>query len=80
MKQRVWLDRNYHGDTVEITVRDASRAKLGSWVIPVNDKKRAKQVLKALKATYGILPSRRWIPFPIRGVSWGFLPSPCGNR
>ena len=54
MKQKVWLNRNYHGDTVEITVRDASRAKLSSWVIPVNDKKRARQVLKSLKETYGI--------------------------
>ena len=54
MKNKVWLDRNYRGDTVEITVRDASRAKLGSWVIAVNDKKRARQIMRTLKDTYGI--------------------------
>ena len=54
MKSKIWLDRNYRGDTVEITVRDSSRAKLGSWVISVNDKKRARQILKQLRNSYGI--------------------------
>lgn len=54
MRKHIWLDRNYSGDTVEIIVRDGSRAKLGSWTINVRDKKRAKQVMKVLKKTYGI--------------------------
>jgi len=54
LKSKVWLDRNYRGDTVEIIVRDASRAKLGSWVISVNHKKRARQIMKQLKFSYGI--------------------------
>jgi len=54
MKSRIWLDGNYQGETIEITVRDSSRAKLGSWVIAINDKKRARQILRTLKQTYGI--------------------------
>ena len=53
-KDHVWLDKNFQGDTVEIIVRDGSRAKLGSWTINVNDKKRARQILKLLKKSYGI--------------------------
>ena len=54
MRNHIWLDRNYSGDTVEIIVRDGSRAKLDSWTINVNDKKRARQILKILKNSYGI--------------------------
>jgi len=54
LKPKVWLDRNFRGDTVEIIVRDASRAKIGSWVIAVGDKKRARQILKQLRNSYGI--------------------------
>lgn len=54
MKQHMWLDRKQKGDILEIILRDSSRRKIGSWVINVNDKKRARQVLKTLKLQYGI--------------------------
>ncbi len=54
MRNHIWLDRNFRGDTVEIIVRDSSRAKLESWTINVNDKKRARQILRILKQSYGI--------------------------
>lgn len=50
----MWLDRKQKGDILEIILRDSSRRKIGSWVINVNDKKRARQVLKTLKLQYGI--------------------------
>ncbi len=54
MRKHVWLDKSFNGDTVEIIVRDASRTKLESWIINVNDKKRARQVMAHLKSSYGI--------------------------
>lgn len=54
MKRHIWLDKNFRGDTVEIIVRDASRTKLESWIINVNDKKRARQIMSHLKKSYGI--------------------------
>jgi hypothetical protein len=54
MKSHVWLDHGFRGDTIEIIVRDMSRTKLESWTIGVNDKKRARQVMKILKGSYGI--------------------------
>ncbi len=54
MRNHVWLDKNYRGDTVEIIVRDSSRTKLESWTINIHDKKRARQVMNHLKKSYGI--------------------------
>lgn len=54
MKRHVWIKKNIHVDTVEIIVRDSSMKKLESWVININDKKRARQIMGILKVSYGI--------------------------
>ena len=57
MKRHIWTNRRFSDnpiDTVEIIIRDASLAKIESWIINVNDKKRARQILKVLKSSYGI--------------------------
>jgi len=54
MKRHVWVKRNIHVDTIEIIVKDSSMKKLESWVININDKKRARQIMRILKDSYGI--------------------------
>ena len=54
MRRHVWVDKNIHVDTIEIIVKDSSMKKLESWVINVSDKKRARQIMKILKSSYGI--------------------------
>lgn len=54
MKNHIWISKNTRGDTIEIIVRDDSRTKLESWTIDINDKKRARQIMKHLKKSYGI--------------------------
>jgi len=54
MKRHVWVERNIHVDTIEIIVKDSSMKKLESWVINVKDKKRARQIMRTLKVSYGI--------------------------
>ena len=54
-KENVWLDiKRHQGDFLEIILRDATRAKIISWMINVNDKKRARQIMKSLKIDYGV--------------------------
>lgn len=54
-KENVWLDiKRRQGDFLEIILRDATRAKITSWMINVNDKKRARQIMRTLKIQYGI--------------------------
>ncbi len=54
MKRHVWVKKNVHVDTIEIIVKDSSMKKLESWVININDKKRARQIMRILKDSYGI--------------------------
>lgn len=54
MKRHIWIDKNSPIDSVEITIRDGSKRKIESWVINVNDKKRARQIMRILKESYGV--------------------------
>lgn len=54
MAQHFWVDKRKLGDTIEITIRDASKAKIESWIINLNDNKRARQIMRILKVSYGI--------------------------
>ena len=54
MIRHVWVKKNIHVDTVTIIVNDSSMKKLESWVINVNDKKRARQIFRHIKDSYGI--------------------------
>ena len=54
MKRHVWVDRNSPIDSIEITIRDGSKRKIESWIIAVNDKKSARQIMRILKESYGI--------------------------
>lgn len=53
-KKKVWVGYQRKGDTLEIILRDITRRKISSWEINISDKKRAKQIMKQLKKTYGI--------------------------
>ncbi len=53
-RSRFWVDTNRQGDTIEIILRDPTRAKIDSWIININDKKRARQIIKDMKKRYGI--------------------------
>ena len=54
MKKHVWIEKGIRVDTIELIVKDSSMKKLESWVINVNDKKRARQIMRILKVSYGI--------------------------
>lgn len=54
MKSHVWVKHSNLGETVEITVRDFSGARLESWKISGLDKKRQKQIFSAIKKKYDI--------------------------
>ena len=50
----MWIKNNIKCDTIEITLRDENKRKLEYWIINIQDKKRAKQIVSSLKASYGI--------------------------
>ena len=52
-KKHGWI-KDYSGDTIEIIIRDSSMNKMESWVINTSDKKRAKDVMRILKNSYGV--------------------------
>jgi len=54
MKNHLWIKHHNFGDTVEFIVRDFSGAKIESWKVGSTDKKRQKQIFKAIKAKHGI--------------------------
>ncbi|KKN56546.1 hypothetical protein LCGC14_0571240 [marine sediment metagenome] len=54
MKSNIWIDKHNQADTIEIIVRDQNKRKLERWVIDINDKRRAKQIVSSLKSSYGI--------------------------
>ena len=54
MKRHIWVGKNTHIDTIELIVKDSSMKKLESWVINIHDKKRARQIMRILKTSYGI--------------------------
>ncbi len=54
MKRHVWIEKGSHIDTIELIIKDSSMKKLESWVIHVHDKKRARQIMRTLKESYGI--------------------------
>jgi len=54
MKSHVWIKHSNFGETVEITVRDFSGARLENWKVNGSDKKRQKQVFNTIKEKYNI--------------------------
>ncbi len=54
MKNNIWVKKNIKCDTIEITVRDENKRKLENWIINIQDKKRARQIVSSLRASYGI--------------------------
>jgi len=60
MKQHTWIKYYRKGEIIEITLKDASNAKMESWKVDCNDRKRLKQVFRTLKMKYNInLPTKR---------------------
>lgn len=53
-KGHLWVDTHRQGETIEIILRDSTRAKIDSWKININDKKRARQIIKDMNKRYGI--------------------------
>lgn len=54
MKKHVWFKYGLGGETVEITVRDASGARLESWRLETNDSKRLRQIYTTIKKKYSL--------------------------
>jgi len=51
----ILYERN--GDIIEITVRDSTRKKIGTWKMNVCDKKLCSGVFRYLEKQYGFTPS-----------------------
>ena len=68
-KAHHWVDYNRQGDTLEITVRDSYGGKRESWVVSLKDKKRLRQVLRALKEKWNV-DLRTAILFKERDMEW----------
>lgn len=45
-----------NGDVVEITIRDVTMSKIGSWKFNANDKKLGAGILKHIQEKYGFYP------------------------
>ena len=54
MKKHAWFIYGGGGETIEITVRDSSGAKLESWRVETKDVARLKQIYRALKTKYNL--------------------------
>jgi len=60
MKQHNWIKFYRQGEIIEITIKDASNAKIESWKVDCSDKRRLKQVFRTLKMKYNIdLPTKK---------------------
>ena len=53
-KSHHWADYNRQGDILEIIIRDSYGGKRDSWTVNINDKKRLRQVVRALKEKWGV--------------------------
>lgn len=59
-KQHHWVKFYKKGEIIEITLKEASGAKIESWKVGWNDKKRLRQIFRTLKMGYGIvLPTEK---------------------
>ncbi len=54
MKAHTWIKYGSYGETIEITVRDFSGAKLESWKVTSSDKKALRKIYGMIKNKYGI--------------------------
>ena len=47
---------NRNGDVVEITIKDSTMRKIGTWKFNTADKKLGERIMKDLEAKYGFRP------------------------
>ena len=57
LKKHIWIQKNKKCDTIEITLRDENKRKLETWIVNIRDKKRMRQIVATLKASYGLILS-----------------------
>ncbi len=49
-----WADTTKVMDSIEVIIRDGSGRKGERWIIDINDKKRARQIMRTIKESYGV--------------------------
>ncbi len=55
-KNHYWIGYQRQDDTIEVTIKDSSGARIESWEINMNDKKAGTKMMRMLKEKYNFSP------------------------